>query len=304
VAPVEAGRDLLGYLWVGPAAADAAEDVADRAIVSLVMERVTPVVALELVTKGDAERRQRGDFIYELLAERVPDFAVMEARAAGFWSRVGEAHRPLILSITGANEQWGSNLETARRLVGAVRPNDFATVHGRHVVVFVAPPSRNHVEAALADIAQVLERNHLAATAVVGGVCRDLRQSRESTLAALRLNELLRPEGVLWAEGLEALTYLFDPGQKDRLDALCRSALAPLNRRERLMDAVHAYFESGGNKADAARRLGIHVNTLRQRVERAEQLLGGRIDESVRAVPLRLALLVRELLPGVDQQAI
>ena len=297
VAPIESGRDLLGYLWVGPVAADGA----DLGLVELVMDRVTPIFALELVTRGDDERRQRGDFIYELLAERVPDFTVMEARAAGFWNRAAEAHRPLILSIAGSNEQWGSNLETARRLVAAVRPNDFATVHGSNVVLFVAPTSRHHVEAALADITQVLERNHLAATAVVGGVCRNLRQSRESTLAALRLHDLLRPEGVLWAEGLEALTYLFDPGEKDRLDALCRSALAPLTRRERLMDAVHAYFEAGGNKTDAARRLGIHVNTLRQRVERAEQLLGGPIDESVRAVPLRLALLVRQILPGFGQ---
>jgi DNA-binding PucR family transcriptional regulator len=63
------------------------------------------------------------------------------------------------------------------------------------------------------------------------------------------------------------------------------------------MDALHAYYESGGNKANAARRLSIHVNTLRQRLDRAHELLGGSIDDSIRAVPLRLALLVREVLP-------
>ena len=61
------------------------------------------------------------------------------------------------------------------------------------------------------------------------------------------------------------------------------------------MDALHAYYEAGGNKANAARRLSVHVNTLRQRLERAEQILGGSVDDSVRAVPLRLALLVRHV---------
>ena len=86
--------------------------------------------------------------------------------------------------------------------------------------------------------------------------------------------------------------------------ALCRAALAPLARRESLMDSLHAYYEAGGNKANAARRLSVHVNTLRQRLERTEQLIGGSVDDSVRAVPLRLALLVREVVPEVTKNLV
>jgi GAF domain-containing protein len=291
VAPIESGRNLLGYLWVGPGAASD-----DSSVLNLVIDRMIPVVALELHSKGDFERRQRGDFIYELLAERLPDFSVLEARAASFWSRFGEPHRPLILSVGGTDEQWGSRLEAARRLVAAARPNDFAAIYGRHLVLLITPTARHHVEAALSDIRQILDRNHLTVTAVVGGECRDLRGSREAIVAALRLNDLLGTSGVLWAEGLEALTHLFDPAQRGRLEALCRTALAPLRGREGLMDALHAYYDAGGNRAHAARRLKVHVNTLRQRLERAEQILGGSIDDSIRAVPLRLALLVRQVL--------
>ena len=149
------------------------------------------------------------------------------------------------------------------------------------------------MELALADITQALERNRIAITTTVVGECHDLRSSREATLAALRLGDLLAGRGVIWVEGLEALAYLFDADQRDRLEALCRAALAPLGRREGLMDAVQAYYEAGGNKANAARKLGIHVNTLRQRIDRAEQIMGGSLDDSVRAVPLRLALMVR-----------
>ena len=294
VAPIEAGGDVLGYLWAGPPVSARA----DARLVDLVVERLLPTVALELLTKGDSERRQRVDFIYELLAERVPDFTVLEARAAAFWAHARDAHRPVILGIAGSSEQWGSRLETARRLVAAARPNDLATVYGRHVILFVVPASRQNAEVALSDVRQVLARNKLTATMVVGGPCRDLRESREATLAALRLNDLLGNTGVLWAEGLEALAHLFDPAQAARLDAMCRAALAPLGRRERLMDALHAYYEAGGNKAGAARRAGVHVNTLRQRLDRIEQLVGGPLDDSVRAVPLRLALLVRRVRAG------
>jgi sugar diacid utilization regulator len=294
VAPIEAGGDVLGYLWVGPSA----DTRSEGRLVETVMDRVLPILALELLTKGDSERRQRGDFIYELLAERVPDFAVLEARAAAFWSGSGEPHRPIVVGIGEAVEQWGSRLETARRIVAAARPNDLATIYGRQLVLFVAPPARDSVEAALADVRQLLARSRLTMTAVVGGECRGLRETREATLAALRLNDLLVNTGVLWAEGLEALAYLFDPDQTARLESMCRAALAPLGHRERLLDALHAYYEAGGNKADAARRLRLHVNTLRQRLERAEQLVGGSVDESVRAVPLRLALLVRHVRRG------
>lgn len=291
VAPIEAGRSLLGYLWVGPSPAGD-----DPAVLDLVIDRMAPVVALGLYTKGDSERRQRGDFIYELLAERPPDFSVLEARAANFWSRFSEPHRPLVLNVSGIDKQWGSRLEAARRLVAAARPNDFVAIYGRHLILLLTPTTRHHVEAVLSDVRQILDRSHLSVTAVVGGACRDLRELREAAIAALRLQDLLGTTGVLWGEGLEALTQLFDSAQKDRLEALCRTALAPFGHREGLMDALHAYYEAGGNKANAARRLSVHVNTLRQRLERAEQILGGSLDDSVRAVPLPLALLVRDVL--------
>ena len=290
VAPIEAGRDLLGYLWIGQTG-----DARDAQLIELVMERMTPLFAIELLSRGDVERRLRGDFIYELLSERPPDFSVLEARAAQVWSHYGEAHRPVVLNIA-ADEQWGTRLDAARRLVAAARLNDFVTVYGRYLILFLTPSTRRHVEAAISDTRQLLQRNHLSATAVVGAPCHDLRESRRSTITALRLHELLGTTGVLWAEGLEALTQLFDPTQRDRLNAICSAALAPLGHREGLKDALHAYYGAGGNKAEAARRLSVHVNTLRQRLARVEALVGGSVNDSIRSVPLRMALLVREVV--------
>ena len=292
VAPIEAGRNLLGYLWVAQP-----EDAREIELVELVMERMIPLVAMERFSKGDTERRLHNDFMYELLNDRFPDLGMLEARAAQVWSRYGEPHRPVILNISATGEHWGNRLEVARRLIATARSHEFATVYGGHLVLLVTPTPRPQVEATVSEICQLLERNHLNATAVVGAECRDLREWRECILSALKLNDLLGTSGILWGDGLEALAQLFEPTQRDRLEVLCRAALAPLKGKKGLMDALQAYFQCGGNKADAARRLSIHVNTLRQRLERAEQLLGGSVDDSMRAVPLRLALLVREVIP-------
>ena len=292
VAPIEAGRNLLGYLWVAQS-----EHAGDTELVELVMERMIPLVAMERFSKGDTDRRLQSDFMYELLNDRLPDLSLMEARAAQVWSRYGEPHRPVILNVGATGEQWGNRLEVARRLVATARPHEFATVYGGHLILLVTPTARHQVEATVSEVRLLLERNHLSATAVVGAQCRDLREWRDCILAALKLNDLLGTTGILWADGLEALAQLFEPTQRDRLEVLCRAALAPLKGRKGLMDALQAYFQCGGNKSDAARSLSIHVNTLRQRLERAEQLLGGSVDDSIRAVPLRLALLVREVIP-------
>lgn len=293
VAPIEAGRNLLGYLWVAQS-----KDAGDTELIELVMERMIPLVAMERFSKGDTDRRLQSDFLYELLNDRLPDLTLLETRAAQVWSRYGEPHRPVVLNVGATGEQWGNRLEVARRLVATARPHEFATVYGGHLILLVTPTARHQVEATVSEVRQLLERNHLSATAVVGAQCRDLREWRECILAALKLNDLLGTTGILWADGLEALAQLFEPTQRDRLEILCRAALAPLQGRKGLMDALQAYFQHGGNKSDAARSLSIHVNTLRQRLERAEQLLGGSVDDSIRAVPLRLALLVREVIPN------
>ncbi|WP_137726131.1 PucR family transcriptional regulator [Prescottella subtropica] len=56
----------------------------------------------------------------------------------------------------------------------------------------------------------------------------------------------------------------------------------------RLRDTLRAVLGCNGNHEAAARRLGIHKNTVRYRMQRIEELLGG--DPSTRRLPLELAL--------------
>lgn len=290
-APIEVGSDLFGYVWVSRGG-----EQGQGQLVDMVLRRLGPIAALESLREGDTRRRLHGDFIYELLSERLPDYRVLDARAAQVWPRHLQPHRPVIFNVIAEGVKWSDRLEAARRILTAARPQDFVAVYGKHLVLLIGPPGRDEAAATVSDVIELLKRNGLVAIAAVGGVCSSLPESRQNILATLRLQQLLEPRSTLWTEGLEALAQLFDPGERTRLESFCRTALTPFQGRLGLLDALHAYYQAGGNRALAAQRLGVHVNTVRHRLERVEELAGGSIDESIRAVPLRLALLVREVI--------
>lgn len=291
VTPIAARRELLGYIW---SARPPNEEAADTLRTSV--EQAARVVALELLREREAietERRLRRDVMYELLSDRPAESAIIEHRARQVWPRYGQDHRPLVATVTARATQAGNPVERARRLLAEDRPGDFVTVHGRHLVVLTPRVDREAVYQEANQLLDLLFRNGIEGSIAIGAVCRSLAETRESILTSRDLLELLAPRKMIWAEGLETLTVLFDPTRRERLRTFVGRALGPLAGRESLIETLQAYYEVGGNRAAAARRLGIHVNTLRQRLERIEVMLGGSVDESARAVPLRLALLAR-----------
>jgi hypothetical protein len=63
----------------------------------------------------------------------------------------------------------------------------------------------------------------------------------------------------------------------------------------RLASTLAVFLEEGASFARAARRLGVHTNTVTYRVHRAEELLGHRVTE--RQLELRVALRLARLVP-------
>jgi len=66
----------------------------------------------------------------------------------------------------------------------------------------------------------------------------------------------------------------------------------------RLASTLAVFLEEGASFARAARRLGVHTNTVTYRVHRAEELLGHPVGE--RQLELRVALRLARLIPGPD----
>jgi DNA-binding PucR family transcriptional regulator len=81
--------------------------------------------------------------------------------------------------------------------------------------------------------------------------------------------------------------------------------LGPLARGDdealRLAATLRVYLEEGASLERAARRLGVHKNTVHRRVRRAQELLGRSLEE--RTLELQVALAVAPFLgPAEDRQ--
>jgi hypothetical protein len=123
------------------------------------------------------------------------------------------------------------------------------------------------------------------------------RRSHEQALEARRVAQLSPRSGPVHEYRSLALTALAtsDLTQARRF---VTEELGPLGARDdatvRMAATVKVWFEELGNAAQAARRLGLHKNTVLYRVQRAEQLLGRPIAE--RALELQIALALARTL--------
>ena len=296
VAPISARRELLGFIWARRSRRDRQDEALRTSI-----EQAARVVALEMLREREAvetERRLRRDFMYELLSDHFADPVALEPRARQVWRDYGSEHRPLVISVLSRSAVGGSPIERARRLLSDGRSADLVTIHGMYLIVLTTVTQRDRVLAESEAIREVLAHNGMEAGIAIGPTCRVLKDTRSAILTARHLLELLSPRRILWTEGLEPLALLFESSSGERLDAFVQRTLAPLRGKEELMATLAAYYDSAGNRADASRTLGIHVNTLRGRLDRIEQMIGGSVDEAARAVPLRLALLARGMAAG------
>ncbi len=96
-------------------------------------------------------------------------------------------------------------------------------------------------------------------------------------------------------EGLEPSVALLGPSSAQPLRERLMGALAPLDEEPRLRAAVVAYLDAGLDVGRAAQTLGLHRNSVRYRLDRAETLLGRNLRSPGSVATIHLALLAERL---------
>jgi DNA-binding PucR family transcriptional regulator len=94
--------------------------------------------------------------------------------------------------------------------------------------------------------------------------------------------------GLLTADAAEAVRFA-----ETELGAL----LDPTDTCARLRATLRVYLEESLSPARAARRLGVHQNTVVYRVKQAEEMLGGTVEQ--RRLHIEIALRLSELIEGL-----
>jgi DNA-binding PucR family transcriptional regulator len=125
--------------------------------------------------------------------------------------------------------------------------------------------------------------------AVVTRRVAELRSLRPGTVVGYRAADLT---ALLTADPVEAVRFT---------DAELGQLLEDTDDAARLRATIRVYLEENRSPARAARRLGIHRNTVVYRVKQTEQLLGHAIEQ--RRLQLEVALRLSEMIDGLRSAA-
>ncbi|WP_405013673.1 helix-turn-helix domain-containing protein [Kitasatospora sp. NBC_01539] len=297
VCAVLAGQDPLGSL-VLRGRPDL--DDPDRRI----FERASIVTALLLLLRrsvAETENRVRGELLTDLLTSPGRDPAGLAARGRRLGVDLNRPHLVLVARTDPADRS---------RLAGAATRYLFGTrgisaEHGEAVVLLLPDDGTPGGQAA-ADAAERLAR--LAGCPVTVGAGRPasgpaaLAAAHAEGLRCVRALQVLGRDGDgASAAGLGFLGVLLGDGHD--VEGFVTAALGPLvtydtRRGTELVRTLRAYFDCGGSLTRAKDELHVHVNTVVQRLDRIEVLLGRDWSSPERSLELRLALRLQLLAGG------
>jgi len=299
--PIRAGDQEYGAIVaLGPGDA-LREDAA------MALERAAMAVAMrqaQATAVAEAEERFAAITLEELVSGHSIGVAEIAERAASFgW----DLARPRAVLLASVDPPTPSDVLAAALATIAAAAR--ATL-GREAIVWrrtatiaalVAPDTSEPGERR--SIAEALRREldeRLRTVTVSIGVGRrvvDPSELSRSFVEASRAVEVGR-----WAKGRH-VTEIFDElglerllasTPQDELGEFVRQAIGPLYEHDRahageLVDTLAVWLETR-NMAEAARRMYVHYNTLKNRLERIETILGPVLSDAARALECEVAI--------------
>jgi sugar diacid utilization regulator/putative methionine-R-sulfoxide reductase with GAF domain len=318
VVPVRAGADMLGLLVVG---------IDDESIDSegrlRALEHGSTVLALELSKEraaAEVERRLRGDLVEEVLAGGLEaDEAERVARQA---ERLGHRlpQKAWVVVLEPDDDRTETALASRGRsdrldaaLSGLIRsrlPGALTLVRSTSAV-FLVP---DEVAADLPAVEKLAAQILAAAAAVmkpgsasvgIGNLANGVSELARSHIEARQALRLTRRAGgrgrVASYRSLGAFRLLLEVQSPEALRRFVSELLGPLlqyaqSRDTPLLDTLEALSAARWVRRAAARKLGIHINSMTYRVERIETLTGLQLDDPETRVAISIALRARAML--------
>ena len=295
-APVQAGREPLGVLAVlrtEPFRDD--EDELLRAVANQLAVALEKAALIERLTAENIVRD-----LFAALADGDQDVADARARAAGFeLARSYVVIRGAPAAAPPVERSWPAVAARAEARLRRLAPGALfdAGRDGLLALAGVPVPGAEapDLEAELARLGAeegVAFGLSVPATGAAGG----RRSVREAAEAARIAQALERGGGALAYDALGAYKYLvhlsLDDAPRDRhWTAIERLLDYDARRNTQLVDTLERYLQTRRSVTTTARDLYIHPNTLRQRLDRIEQLTGLALaDEDLLALELAIKL--------------
>ena len=121
------------------------------------------------------------------------------------------------------------------------------------------------------------------------------------------LRNMKRLDGFVDQSDVNMFAKLFEVGDARRLAKYLEEILGPIDaraprQREQLKQTLLCYFDSQHNIKLAAETLGVHVNTMRQRLDTLREITGG-WDDPVKSLELHVALRLSAVLERSEEHS-
>jgi PucR family transcriptional regulator, purine catabolism regulatory protein len=240
-------------------------------------------------------RAMRGALLDDALGPAASSEASsLEARAATFGIDFGEPARLAAIQTSSGPPSPALRADLERRLDAARLPH-LVTARGAVLLALVqcaGPPLR----AALDGLLETHDD-------VVAGIGRPIRAIADCPLslrdAEIALERARRDEHgrLLGYEDFDLAAMVVSEAPSDRIAGKVDELVGRLRARPLLHAAVLAYLEHALEVTAAARAMHLHPNTLRYRLARAEELLGGSLRQPATIASLYIALLASAGVP-------
>jgi sugar diacid utilization regulator/putative methionine-R-sulfoxide reductase with GAF domain len=289
-APLRAAGHTVGVLVavgadasVPPAVAEVFEALATSAAQVILNQRLADQVA---------RRNAEPDFITSLISgdEPVP---VLEARARRLGVDLDARHVAMICD-TPVNRDPDAAASRLREQLRLAFPGSVCARRGAQIAALVRVRDDRGLTRRLAELAP-------AGTGLAAGVSRPRSATTDYAAAFIEADQALRIGGGVHAEpavtayaDLGAQRYLWALAQEPARDVwqerLERLWLNDQERGGRLFETVEAYLDANGNRRDAAAKLFVHRNTLRQRLERIRRVAAIDLEDTALLFELQVAV--------------
>jgi purine catabolism regulator len=286
----------------------------DRPVDLVTLENAATVAALELTKKAEVqavEDKYRSDLMHDLLRE-VEDRADVLRRAAGFGWDLARRVIVLVVRLDRPAEPVVPD-EVRRRapLVGLVRPAvldrdpSAAVVRFSNEVVIVTgafdgADGRRDARTFARRLIEQASRS--VGDTVSAGLSRpvhdvvDIAGAYEQATRALTIGRRVQGPGALAHFddlGAYRILSLVDHAElRSFADEVLGALADDTDDAADLRRTLQVLLETGGNVAEAARRLHFHYNTLRYRIEKLEGIVGPFTSDARIRLDVQLALLV------------
>ncbi|MEV6882742.1 GAF domain-containing protein [Streptomyces sp. NPDC051135] len=293
VCAVLAGQEMLGSLVLS---GRPDLDGPDRRL----FERSSVVTSLLLLLRrsvAEAENRVRGDLITDLLTapDRDPAGLVARGRSLGI-----DLNRPHLVLVASSDADVRDRLAVAA--VQYLFGGDGVSAEHAGTVMLVPVGGATPGEAARSAAEQLTHLVGAPVTVAGAGPAAGPRALADAHAEASRCLQALQVLGRRGAGGsageLGFLGVLL--GKDHDVEGFVRATLGPLldydeRRGTQLVRTLAAYFGCGGSLTRAKEELHVHINTVVQRLDRIQAILGPGWNSPEHALELQLALRLRLL---------